>query len=85
MKIQILGTGCPKCRLLKSNTQQAVTDLGIDVEVEEVTDMETMMDMGMLMSPGFAVDDSLLHMGKVLSVDQIKAVVREHATEGAPS
>ncbi len=85
MKIQILGTGCPKCRLLKSNTQQAVTDLGIDVEVEEVTDMETMMDLGMLVSPGFAVDDTLLHTGKVLSVDQIKTVVREHAEEGAPS
>jgi len=85
MKIQILGTGCPKCRLLKSNTQQAVTDLGIDVEVEEVTDMDTMMDMGMLVSPGFAVNDTLLHTGKVLSADQIKAVVREHAEEGALS
>jgi len=85
MKIQILGTGCPKCRLLKTNTQQAISDLGMDVEVEEVTDMETMMNMGMLMSPGFAVDDTLLHTGKVLSVDQIKAVLQGHAEEGALS
>ncbi|NBB90131.1 MAG: hypothetical protein GVY23_02870 [Spirochaetes bacterium] len=59
MKIQILGTGCPKCRLLTSNTEPAVADPG--------------------------VDDTLLNTGKVLSVDQVKAVIREHAQEGVLS
>lgn len=81
MKIQILGTGCPKCKLLKKNTQEAVAELGIDVTVTDITDMETMMEMGMLVSPGFAIDDELIQMGKVLKTEQIRALISARRTE----
>lgn len=82
MTIQILGTGCPKCRLLKANTANAVEKLtaegAISIDVEEVTDLNTMMEMGMLVSPGFAIDGELLQAGRVLSTHQIQSIILEH-------
>lgn len=78
MKVQILGTGCPKCRLLKANTEEAIAGLDADVEMEEVTDLDTMMDMGMLVSPGFAIDGELQLAGKVLTSDQVKTLILQH-------
>lgn len=75
MTIQILGTGCPKCKLLKKNAHEAVSELGIDATVTDVTDRETMMEMGMLVSPGFAIDDELIQMGKVLQTEQVKELI----------
>lgn len=81
MTIQILGTGCPKCRLLKTNTSQVVEELlaagAGGIEVEEVTDLEAMMEMGMLVSPGFAIDGELIQAGRVLSSDRIRSIIQE--------
>jgi hypothetical protein len=60
MNIQILGTGCLNCKLLKTNTQQPVRELGIDATVTGVTDSETMTQMGILVSPGFAIEEELI-------------------------
>ncbi len=81
MTIQILGTGCPKCRLLKKNSLEAVEKLGGEVRVEEITDMDTMMEMGMLVSPGFAIDGELLKTGKVLTTDQVIDLVESRISE----
>lgn len=81
MKIQILGTGCPKCRLLKKGAQEAVERLGVDAEIEEVQDIDTMMEMGMLMSPGFAVDHTLIQSGKVLTTEQIESILNQYSEE----
>lgn len=81
MKIQILGTGCPKCRLLKKSAQEAMDRLGIDAEIEEIQDMDTMMEMGMLMSPGFAVNDTLLQSGKVLTTEQVERILKQYREE----
>ncbi len=79
MTIQILGTGCPKCRLLKQNASKAIDAIGPqdDIQLEEITDMDTMMEMGMLVSPGLAIDGELLQMGKVLSAEQIQNIILE--------
>ncbi|MDA3951806.1 MAG: MTH895/ArsE family thioredoxin-like protein [Spirochaeta sp.] len=81
MTIQILGTGCPKCKLLKKNSLAAVEQLDGDVRIEEVTDMDTMMEMGMLVSPGFAIDGELLKMGKVLTTEQVINLAKSRMTE----
>ena len=81
MTVQILGTGCPKCKLLKKNTHEAVSQLEGEISVEDVTDMDTMMDMGMLVSPGFAIDGTLLQTGKVLTTDNVKKLILEHQTQ----
>lgn len=81
MTVQILGTGCPKCKLLKANTADVVENLRAQgtagIELEEVTDLEAMMEMGMLVSPGFAIDGELVQAGKVLSTDQIRSIILE--------
>ena len=86
MTVQILGTGCPKCRLLKANTADVVEELraqgATDIDLEEVTDLDTMMEMGMLVSPGFAIDGELVQAGKVLSTDQIRSIISERIGKG---
>lgn len=82
MTVQILGTGCPKCRLLKATTTQVLDEMSAEgmtgIKVEEVTDLDTMMEMGMLVSPGFAIDGELVQAGRVLSSDQIRSIILEH-------
>ena len=72
MKIQILGTGCPKCKKLEENTRKAVTELTLDCEIEKVTDLNEIMEYGIMLTPGFAINKKVKSVGKVLSPDQIK-------------
>ncbi len=75
MKIQILGTGCPKCQALEKNARQAIQDLGIDANVEKVTDINTISEMGVMMTPGLAVDGDVKATGKVLTAEQIQELL----------
>ena len=71
-KIEILGTGCPKCKQLAANAEQAATELGIEFELEKVTDINDIMKFGVMMTPGIAVDGEVKASGKVVAADQIK-------------
>ncbi len=71
MKLQILGSGCPKCRLLEQHTREAVAELGIQAEIEKVTDVETIIEMGVMMTPAFAIDGVVKSVGRVLTKDQV--------------
>lgn len=73
MKIQILGTGCQKCNLLEQHAREAVAELGIQAEIEKVTDIDTIMEMGVMMTPALAIDDEVKSVGKVLTKDQVKS------------
>lgn len=75
MKIQILGTGCAKCTKLTHNAEEAVKESGITAEVEKVTDLNKIMDYGVMMTPGLVVDGQVKSVGKVLSVDEIKKLL----------
>ncbi|WP_184665430.1 thioredoxin family protein [Texcoconibacillus texcoconensis] len=72
MKIEILGTGCAKCKKLEARTREAITDLGLEAEVVKVEDLEDIMNYGVLSTPGFAVDGEVITTGKLLSVKDIK-------------
>ena len=72
MKVQILGTGCPKCTQLAENTKVALEELGIDGEIEKVTNINEIMAFGVMMTPGLAVDGEVKVVGKVPSVSEIK-------------
>ena len=76
MKIQILGMGCPKCNLLENNAREAVTELGLAAEFEKVNTTEKIMEMGVMMTPALAVDGTVKSVGKVLTKDQIMAVLK---------
>jgi small redox-active disulfide protein 2 len=75
MKIQILGTGCPKCRALVSNTEKAVQELGLKDEVEKVTDIQDILKFQVLMMPGLVIDGHVKSAGRVPSADEIKKIL----------
>jgi len=74
-KIQILGTGCPKCKKLTENAEAAARALGIDYELEKVTDVNEIMKFGVMMTPALAVDGEVKVAGKVPGVDEIKKML----------
>jgi small redox-active disulfide protein 2 len=75
MKIQILGTGCPKCKQLTEHAQRAVDELGLECEIEKVTEMDKILSFGIMMTPGLALDGEVLASGKLLSVKKIKEIL----------
>jgi len=64
-KIQILGTGCPKCKKLAENDEAAAKSAGVDYEMEKVTDLNAIMAFGVMMTPALAVDGVVKVAGKV--------------------
>jgi small redox-active disulfide protein 2 len=74
-KIQILGTGCPKCKQLSENAEAAAKALGLEYELVKVTDINEIMKYGIIMTPGLAVDGEVKSVGKVLPIDEIKKVL----------
>jgi small redox-active disulfide protein 2 len=76
MVIQILGTGCPKCKALEANARQAVEAGSIDATIEKVTDLDKIMDMGVMITPALAVDGVVKSSGKLLNKDQILSLLK---------
>lgn len=76
MKLQILGTGCPKCKLLEANAREAVAKTGLDAVIEKVTDIDEIMNMGVMMTPALVIDGAVTSVGKVLTVDQVAAQLK---------
>jgi len=75
MKIEILGTGCPKCKKLFENAQEAVKNLGAAADVVKVEDIQQIMNAGVMITPAIAVDGEVKSAGKVLSADEIKKII----------
>jgi small redox-active disulfide protein 2 len=74
-KIQILGTGCPKCKKLAENAEAAAKEAGIEHEIEKVTQINDIMKMGVMVTPALAIDGKVKISGKVASSDDIKAML----------
>jgi len=74
-KIQILGTGCPKCKKLAENAEAAVKALGLELEIEKVKDINEIMKFGVMMTPALAIDGQVKTVGKVVSPDEIKKML----------
>jgi small redox-active disulfide protein 2 len=84
MKIQILGTGCSKCKQLTANVSEAVASLGLAAEVEKVEDVRDIMRFRIMSTPALAVDGVVKLAGRVPSIDELKALLAV-TTEGAAS
>ena len=74
-KIQILGVGCPKCKKLAENAETAIKELGVECEVEKVTQINEIMTFGVMMTPALAIDGNVTVVGKIASVDEIKQML----------
>jgi small redox-active disulfide protein 2 len=74
-KIQILGPGCPKCKKLAENTEAAAKDLGIEYQLEKVTDINEITKFGVMMTPALVVDGHVKVVGKVLDAEPLKQML----------
>ncbi len=75
MKLTIYGSGCAKCNQLTANAEQAANALGVSYELEKITDMNGIIDAGVMRTPALALDDEILVEGKVASADELKALM----------
>ena len=76
-KIEILGTGCAKCKRLFANTEQAVKELNIDVEMVKVEEIDQIVDRGVMMTPALIINDEIVVEGRVADVKEIKTLLTE--------
>ncbi|HOI42358.1 MAG TPA: thioredoxin family protein [Elusimicrobiales bacterium] len=77
MKIQVLGIGCPKCAKLYAAAEAAAKELGIDYEMEKIVDIDKITDMGVMMTPALAVNDTVLTAGRVPPHEELKKLLSE--------
>ena len=74
-KLQILGTGCPKCNQLAERTEQAAKDLGIEYEIVKVDRITDIMGFGVMSTPALAVDGEVKVAGRVPELEKIKEMI----------
>ncbi len=77
MKIQILGTGCPKCNQLAQAAESAARELGLEYELVKIKDLNDIMAMGVMMTPALAIDGTVKTVGKVPSIDELKTILKQ--------
>lgn len=75
MKIEILGTGCPKCATLAANAKAAADKMGVPYELEKVTQINDIMKRGIMMTPALAIDGQVKLVGKVASEAEITTLL----------
>ena len=78
MTIQILGSGCPNCQNLEKNAREAAQKLGIQATFEKITDMDRIIEMGVLRTPGLAIDGTVKKSGKVFTPEEIAETLKEY-------
>jgi len=76
-QIKVLGSGCRNCEITANVIAQAAKDVGVEVEIEKVTDIAEIMAYGVMSTPGVVVDDKVVHAGGIPGPDQVRAWVRE--------
>jgi len=75
MTIEILGTGCPKCKQLEKNVLEALAKAGKFAEVKKVEDLQKIMEYGVMSTPGLVIDGKVVSVGKLLTPDEIAALI----------
>ncbi len=76
MKIEILGTGCKKCKKLEENAREAVESAGVEATIEKVEDMKAIMQYGVMSTPALVIDREVKSTGKVLKPEEIEKLIK---------
>ena len=76
MKIEVLGTGCAKCRATEKNVRKAVEELGIQADVVKVEDLQDIIDRGVMMTPAVVIDGEVKISGHQPTVEEIKKILK---------
>jgi small redox-active disulfide protein 2 len=77
MDIKILGMGCPKCRKVYANAQRAIAELGIDVKLEKVDDIDEILRYGVMITPAVVIDGRVRASGRIPSKEELKQWLQE--------
>ena len=75
MKIEVYGSGCPRCKQTEKVMKMAVEELGSDATVEKVTDMMVIMEKGVVSTPAIAIDGKIVLSGKIPSIEEAKKLI----------
>ena len=75
--VKVLGSGCKSCHALWEASKTAVQNMGLNIAVEYVTDMETIMGYGVMSMPALVVNDKVVSMGKVLKAAEVEKLLRK--------
>lgn len=79
MLIQVLGSGCTRCKNLYETARKAVQELGVDAVVEKVEDIDTIMAFQILMTPGLVINGEVKAAGRVPSIEEVKKLIAANA------
>ena len=77
MKIEIFGSGCPKCKVTEKNVRKAVEDLKIQVEIIKIDDLQEIINRGVMMTPAVFIDGKAKVLGRIPSPDEIKKLLQK--------
>jgi small redox-active disulfide protein 2 len=77
VKIEVLGTGCAKCKSLTKNVEKAVQELGIKAEIVKVDSIQEIMDRGVMMTPALYIDGKSIMVGRTATVEEIKKMLKK--------
>ena len=75
MEIKILGTGCPKCKILEKVTREAVAETGINATVDKVDDIVKILEYGIMHTPGLVINGKVVLSGQVPTMKQVKEII----------
>lgn len=77
MKIQVFGPGCMNCKTLEQRARRAAEELGVAAKFEKVSEIEAMIEAGIVRTPGLAIDGEVVSQGRVNSVEEIKTILQK--------
>jgi small redox-active disulfide protein 2 len=83
MKIEVLGSGCNNCKKLYDLTNQAVKELNLEAEVEYITDIKRLVEMGIMQSPALAIDGVAVMTGATTNLEKIKEVLQKDKSDNS--
>lgn len=78
MKIKVLGTGCPKCKILEKNVRDAISEMNIQADISKVEDIVDIMNYGIMRTPGLVIDEKVVSSGHLLTVSQVKEILTKY-------
>ena len=78
MNVKVLGGGCSKCETLLANTKEAVANVGVEAEVEYITDFAVIGSYGIMSMPALVVNEKVVSMGKVLKTADVEKLLESY-------
>jgi small redox-active disulfide protein 2 len=76
MEIKVYGRGCPKCKILEENARKAADELKLNPTIEKVSDIDRIIDAGIMTTPALEIDGKIVSSGRVMTAEEIKRFLK---------